>query len=126
MVLDSSVLLQLIFAEPGYQETLERPLRAEVRLVGAPTLLEVGMVVGSRLEPDRLHLLDELLDRLDVQVIPFEAAHAREALSAFRRFSKGRHPAALNFGDYLSYAVAKVSGLPLAYVGDDFAQTNLA
>jgi ribonuclease VapC len=126
MVLDSSVLVQLIFAEPGHRETLERLLQAEVRLVGAPTLVEVGMVVGSRLGAEQLHLLDELLERLDAQVIPFEAAHAREALSAFRRFGKGRHPAALNFGDCLSYAVAKVSALPLAYVGDDFAQTDLA
>ncbi|MBO1438269.1 type II toxin-antitoxin system VapC family toxin [Meiothermus sp. CFH 77666] len=126
MVLDSSVLLQLIFAEPGHQETLERLLGAEVRLVGAPTLVELGMVVSSRLGPDNLYLLNELLLRLEVRVVPFEASHVYEALSAFRRYGKGRHPAALNFGDCLSYAVAKVSGLPLAYVGDDFAQTDLA
>ena len=126
MVLDSSVLLQLIFAEPGHQKTLERLLGAEVRLVGAPTLVEVGMVVSSRLGPDSLYLLNELLLRLEAQVVPFEANHVYEALSAFRRYGKGRHPAALNFGDCLSYAVAKVSGLPLAYVGDDFAQTDLA
>ncbi|MBS3933816.1 MAG: type II toxin-antitoxin system VapC family toxin [Truepera sp.] len=126
MVLDSSVLVQLIFAEPGHAETIERLLQAEVRLVGSPTLVEVGLVVGNRLGLERLYLLDELLERLDVSVIPFEAIHAREALVAFRRYGKGRHPAALNFGDCLSYAVAKVAGLPLAYVGDDFAQTDLA
>ena len=126
MVLDSSVLVQLIFAEPGHAETIERLLQAEVRLVGSPTLVEVGLVVGNRLGLERLYLLDELLKRLDVSVIPFEAIHAREALVAFRRYGKGRHPAALNFGDCLSYAVAKVAGLPLAYVGDDFAQTDLA
>ena len=126
MVLDSSVLVQLIFAEPGHAETIERLLQAEVRLVGSPTLVEEGLVVGNRLGLERLYLLDELLERLDVSVIPFEAIHAREALVAFRRYGKGRHPAALNFGDCLSYAVAKVAGLPLAYVGDDFAQTDLA
>ncbi|MBS3967033.1 MAG: type II toxin-antitoxin system VapC family toxin [Truepera sp.] len=126
MVLDSSVLVQLIFAEPGHAETIERLLQAEVRLVGSPTLVEVGLVVGNRLGLEQLYLLDELLKRLDVSVIPFEAIHAREALTAFRRYGKGRHPAALNFGDCLSYAVAKVAGLPLAYVGDDFAQTDLS
>lgn len=126
MVLDSSVLVQLIFAEPGHRETLERILEAEVRVVGSPTLVEVGMVLTSRLGPDNLYLLDELLMRLEAQVVPFEASHAYQALSAFRRYGKGRHPAALNFGDCLSYAVAKVAGLPLAYAGDDFAQTDLA
>lgn len=126
MVLDSSVLVQLIFAEPGHRETLERILEAEVRVVGAPTLVEVGMVLTSRLGSDNLYLLDELLMRLEARVVPFEASHAHQALSAFRRYGKGRHPAALNFGDCLSYAVAKVAGLPLAYVGDDFAQTDLA
>jgi ribonuclease VapC len=126
MTLDSSVLIQLVFAEPGHLETLERLARAEVRLIGAPTLVEAGLVVGSRLGPEQLHLLDGLLRRLEVRVVAFEAAHAREALWAFRRYGKGRHPAALNFGDCLSYAVARVAGLPLAYVGDDFAQTDLS
>jgi ribonuclease VapC len=126
MTLDSSILIQLIFAEPGHLETLERLTQAEVRLIGAPTLVEAGLVVLSRLGPEQLHLLDGLLRRLEVRVVPFEAAQAHEALSAFRRDGKGRHPAALNFGDCLSYAVARVAGLPLAYVGDDFAQTDLA
>ncbi|WP_337868597.1 type II toxin-antitoxin system VapC family toxin [Meiothermus sp.] len=125
MVLDSSVLVQLIFAEPGHREALERILEAEVRVVGAPTLVEVGMVLTSRLGPDNLYLLDELLMRLEAQVVPFETSHTYQALSAFRRYGKGRHPAALNF-DCLSYTVAKVAGMPLAYVGDDFAQTHLA
>jgi ribonuclease VapC len=126
MTLDSSILIQLVFAEPGHLETLERLTQAEVRLIGAPTLVEAGLVVGSRLGPEQLHLLDGLLRRLEVGVVAFEAAHAHEALSAFRRYGKGRHPAALNSGDCLSYAVARVAGLPLAYVGDDFAQTDLA
>lgn len=72
MVLDSSVLVQLIFAEPGHREMLERILEAEVRVVGAPTLVEVGMVLTSRLGPDN----DELLMRLEAQVVPFETSHS--------------------------------------------------
>jgi ribonuclease VapC len=42
------------------------------------------------------------------------------------RFGKGRHPAALNFGDCMSYALASVSGLPLLYAGTDFSHTDIA
>ena len=83
-----------------------------------------GLQLG-RAKPQLL-VLEDLLRRLRVEIVPFDAEHYREALSAFRRYGKGRHPAALNFGDCLSYAVAKVAGMPPAYVGDDFAQTDLA
>ncbi len=59
------------------------------------------------------------------EIVPFEAAHARAAREAFDRFGRGRHPAALNFGDCLTYATARVAGMPLLFVGDDFARTDL-
>ncbi len=62
---------------------------------------------------------------MEVEVIPFTAEHYEVAVDAFERFGKGRHPAALNFGDCLTYAVARLSGLPLLYTGDDFARTDL-
>ena len=58
-----------------------------------------------------------------IQTVAFDEAHASAALDAYSRFGKGRHPAALNFGDCCSYAVASVAGEPLLCVGDDFAQT---
>jgi len=58
-------------------------------------------------------------------IVPFEALHARVAREAFRRYGRGRHPAGLNFGDCLTYAVAKVERLPLLFVGDHFAKTDL-
>jgi len=126
MVLDSSVLLHILFREPGYQEVSRRLNDAPRLLVGAPTLVEAAMVLVRREGDAQRFLLDELLRKLAVEVVPFGEAHYREAISAFRRYGKGHHPASLNFGDCLSYAVAKVAGLPLAYVGDDFAQTDLA
>ena len=57
--------------------------------------------------------------------MPFGEAHWREALAAYRRFGRGRHRANLNFGDCLSYAVARLAGEPLLFVGDDFAATDL-
>ncbi|WP_276955493.1 type II toxin-antitoxin system VapC family toxin [Allomeiothermus silvanus] len=126
MVLDSSVLLHILFREPGYPEVARKLNGASQLLVGAPTLVETAMVLIHREGDTQLLVLEDFLRRLRVEVVPFTEEHYHEALSAFRRFGKGRHPAALNFGDCLSYAVAKVSGLPLAYVGDDFAQTDLA
>ncbi len=64
--------------------------------------------------------------RFDVRVIEFGDRHWKVALQAFARFGKGRHPAGLNLGDCLTYAVARLSGQPLLCVGDDFAQTDLA
>ena len=66
-----------------------------------------------------------VLTRFEVTVIPFGQDHWLMAWAAFLRYGKGHHPAGLNFGDCLTYAVAKLSGLPLLCVGDDFAQTDL-
>lgn len=84
------------------------------------------MVLSSRLGEDSRRLLDDFLQEMDVEVIPFTAQHYEVAVDAFERFGKGRHPAALNFGDCLTYAVARLSGLPLLYTGEDFARTDLA
>ncbi len=126
MVLDSSVVLHILFREPGYQEVARRLNDAPRLLVGAPTLVEAAMVLVQREGEAQALVLEDLLRRLEVEVVAFSEEHYREALAAFRRYGKGRHPAGLNFGDCLSYAVAKVFGLPLAYAGDDFAQTDLA
>lgn len=66
------------------------------------------------------------LRAFDVAQIPFDEPHWRAALDAQRRYGRGRHPAALNFGDCLSYAVAKVTGRPLLFAGDDFSRTDIA
>jgi len=97
MVLDSSVLLHILFREPGYPEVARRLNQAERLLVGAPTLVETAMVLIRREGDAQLILLEDFLRRLRVEVVAFTEEHYREALSAFRRFGRGRHPAALNF-----------------------------
>jgi len=64
--------------------------------------------------------------RLAVQLVPFTAEHSDAAIDAFVRYGKGRHPAALNFGDCQSYAVAVVAGMPLLFTGNDFARTDIS
>ena len=125
MILDSSALLALVFREPGYERILAAVAAADWVGVGAPTLAETGIVLSARIAEEAKPTLALLLEHLDLRIVPFEATHARAAREAFTRFGRGRHPAALNFGDCLTYAVAKVAGLPLLFVGDDFARTDL-
>ncbi len=125
MILDSSALLAVLFREPGYRALLDAMASAELLAIGAPTWAETGIVLEARLGPEARATLALVHEELDLAVIPFDAAHARAARDAFRRFGRGRHPAALNFGDCLTYAVARLAGLPLLFVGDDFARTDL-
>ena len=125
MILDSSAIVAVILAEPGHETILERISAASALGVGAPTLVEAAMVLSSRLGRDARPLLNEFLREAEVETIPFTADHWNSALEAFLRYGKGRHPAALNFGDCLTYAVASLSGLPLLFAGDDFSKTDL-
>jgi len=125
MIVDSSALLALIFREAAADRIEEALASAEELAMGAPTFAETAMVLASRLGEDSRALLALLVDELDLLVIPFTAAHGREAREAFMRFGRGRHPAALNFGDCLCYAVAKLADQPLLFVGDDFRRTDV-
>jgi len=125
MIVDSSALLAVVFREPGFETIIARMTSAEVLLVGTPTLAETGIVLHARLSERSHGLLERLLDEFQIEEISFGEIHWREALDAFRRFGKGRHPAALNFGECLTYASARLSGEPLLYVGDDYSKTDL-
>ena len=125
MVLDSSALVAIHLEEPGYQQLIARMRQAGGVAVGVPTLLETAIVLTSRLRRDVRPDLHAFLRHMDVQVVPFSEEHLDAAMEAFLRFGKGRHPAALNFGDCMSYAVASLSQQPLLYTGSDFAKTDL-
>ncbi len=125
MIVDSSALLALVFREPEAVRIGEAVAGAKRLGIGAPTLTETGIVLGHRLGPDSELLLARLVEGLELAVVPFTAAHGREARRAFLRFGRGRHAASLNFGDCLTYAVAKLSDEPLLFLGDDFSQTDL-
>ena len=83
------------------------------------------MVLDSRLGEDPRPLLVGFLRRLDAEVVALREEHWEVAVEAFLRYGKGRHPAGLNFGDCLAYAVSKVAGMPLLFTGQDFAKTDV-
>lgn len=125
MILDTSAIISVLLQEEGSDQLADRLDGSEVCRIGAPTLLEASMVLTGRMGDVGRVLLNSLLQEKNVDVLSFSEAHWRIAQSAFVRFGKGRHPAALNFGDCLTYAIAYVAGEPLLCIGDDFPQTDL-
>ena len=125
MIVDTSAVVAIVLEEPGYEVMLQKLLAARSKGIGTPTLLEACLVLAPRMRPGSVQVLDGFLRRLHVEPIAFTESHWRAAAEASLRFGKGRHPAALNFGDCLTYAVAKVAGMPLLFIGRDFAQTDL-
>lgn len=126
MVIDSSAILAILFGEPESSSLLERIQRDPRRLVSVASLLEVDMVLSSQRGPEASADLDAFARRIQLQTVPFDEQQLSLARDAFRRYGKGRSPARLNFGDCIAYALAKQTGEPLLFKGDDFSQTDLA
>lgn len=126
MILDASAIVSIVLRERGHEILEEKAQLADDIFIGAPTALEAVMVLSARIRDDARPIVAALLRRLNAEVVEFTEHHYEAAAGAFLRFGKGRHPAALNFGDCMSYALSAVSGLPLLCTGDDFARTDIA
>jgi ribonuclease VapC len=125
VIVDSSVFLAVIFRVSGHQALIERLIGGELVAAGAPTIAETGLVLHARLGSSSHGMLERVLDEFSVEAIPFGDIHWRETIDAYRRYGQGRHAAALNFGDCMSYAVAKLAGEPLLFVGRHFQLTDI-
>jgi ribonuclease VapC len=126
MVIHTSALAAIFFAEPERQRFLNAITSAENRLLSAASLLETGIVLESRQGEAAGREFDLFVVRANLQIVSVDAEQAELARSAWRRYGKGRHPAALNYGDCFSYALAKSSDEPLLAKGTDFALTDIA
>ena len=125
MILDTSAVVAIVMKEPGYEELLQTMASANAA-IGTATLTETAIVLSARLQNDARSLLARFLSEAAIAIIPFGESHYSEAVGAWLRYRKGKHPAALNFGDCLSYAVARLANEPLLFLGEDFAQTDIA
>jgi ribonuclease VapC len=125
MTLDSSALIAVLFAEPGYLDIVDRILEADHVRVGAPTLVETSLVFAGRRRGKAASEVEGLVKELGITVVPFGEAEWRMAVEAFLKFGRGRHKAGLNFGDCLAYASASAAGDTLLFVGDDFRKTDI-
>ena len=124
IVVDASALVAIAEREPEWEAFLDALNRVDVGYVSAVNFLEAGVVLIRRGHfADEIELTDWLINlgvkrREDVEL-------GLAALSAYRRFGKGFHPARLNLADCFAYALAKQLDLPLLYKGDDFAKTDI-
>jgi ribonuclease VapC len=125
MVIETSALVAMLTNEPE-AERFEAAVEADpVRMMSTASYLEAAIVVEQRFGEPGGRELDLWLHRAGVDLVSVDAEQADVARSAYRRFGKGRNRAGLNYGDCFAYALAKVSGEPLLYKGDDFAHTDI-
>ena len=125
MIVDSSAVLAVLYREPDAE-------RFEMAIASAPgcrmsvaNALETSIVMEGRGGSAAGHALDRFLKAAVIELEPVTAEHMEAARRAWRRFGKGNHPAALNFGDCFAYALADETGEPLLFKGEDFARTDV-
>lgn len=125
IVIDSSALVAILRDEPERLEFIDAIVEHGEPCISAATYVETSMVMELRFGDRGGREIDTLLDDVGIATIPLDLAQARLAREAFRRFGKGRHRAALNFGDCFTYALARTLDAPLLFKGDDFVLTDL-
>jgi ribonuclease VapC len=125
VVLDTSAIVAILLDEPQGDQVSRLLADARGPIMSAANVVELLIVAEGRAGPPGAASARQVLDQADVVVIPVDDPIAAGAHAAWRRFGKGNHPAALNYGDCFAYALARHAELPLLCVGDDFSQTDL-
>ena len=131
MIVDASALLAVLLSETDASRFADAIAHADAPRIPAPNWLEVAMRLET-MSASADHAYEAAEAELRrytanqwLAVAPFTGEHAVLARQAFRRFGKGRHPAGLNFGDCIAYAVAKLENRPLLFKGNDFSKTDI-
>jgi ribonuclease VapC len=125
VIVDTSAVVAIILRESGFEVVEEKLATASSPAMGAPTLVETGLVLTTRLGENAGPLLARFIQETRISIVPFVEDHWRAAIDAHATFGKGRHRARLNFGDCLTYAIAKLARQPVLCVGGDFDKTDL-
>ena len=125
MIVDTSAIIAVLFGESDAQIYAGCIAQAESCRISAATFVEVAIVVEAQTKSSGSRQLDAFMRRAGITIEPVTEEHAHLARQAFTDYGSGRHPAALNYGDCFSYALAKATGEPLLFKGKDFAKTDL-
>jgi ribonuclease VapC len=125
LIIDSSAIVAIFFRETGAEEILATIVEADFAGIGSPTATETGLVLTAALGENATASLLRFFEESGIEVVPFTDLHWQRAIDAYARFGKGRHPAALNFGDCMTYATASIAQQPLLCRGNDFRRTDL-
>ena len=124
LILDTSAIVAILTRESFAPLLLEKLLAAKIRLLPTPCAAEAILILRSKLGLDPEPILSDFFREFGIQLIAFESQHLAWFNYGFSTFGKGRHPAALNFGDCFTYSISKSTGLPLLFTGNDFSQTD--
>jgi ribonuclease VapC len=122
IAVDTSALLAVLLREKKYQDCIDAMGNEKDLMISAGTLSEAHLVAGLRNVSGKLA---EVVGSLPLHVVPVTGEVARRIGEIYQLWGRGRHPAALNFGDCFAYDTAKTHACPLLYVGDDFRKTDL-
>jgi len=126
LIIDTSALIAILRAEGDASDMALAIERAQVRRISAANYLETAVVIDASRDPVASRRFDELVDAAEISVEPVTRDQARIAREAYRDFGKGSgHKAALNLGDCFAYALAKSTGEPLLFKGNDFGHTGI-
>lgn len=125
VVVDTSAAVAVILGESGSEALAGHLEEALTRLMPAAIRVELGIVIEARLWPAGQDVVDRFLRDAKIDIIPIDEDLAERAMSGWRRYGKGHHPAGLNFGDCFTYALAERTGAPVLCTGDDFAATDV-
>jgi len=125
MILDTSALVAVLFREPEAEKYARLIHGADHCLISAGSYLELSIVLERQAEPEADRQCEMFFRRAGITIEPFTVEQAQIARQAFHDFGKGRHAAGLNFGDCFAYALAKSTGEPLLFKGDDFEKTDI-
>jgi ribonuclease VapC len=125
MILDTSALAAIFFGEPEAARYTEMIHDAERCLISAGNFLELSIVIEAQIGAEAVRQCEMFFRRARIAIEPFTVEQAHLARHAFHDFGKGRHAAGLNFGDCFAYALAKITGEPLLFKGEDFRKTDI-
>ncbi len=125
MIIDTSAVVAILLAESDAARYERAISTAWPRRMSVVALLETTMVIEGRSGPAGGDDLDLFLQEAEIELAPVTLEQVEAARRAWRRFAKGNHPAALNFGDCFAYALASTTGEPLLFKGDDFTHTDV-
>jgi ribonuclease VapC len=125
MIIDTSAIIAILAGEPDAAHFAQMIENDPAPRIGTPALLEASMVLTRWFGEEALTALDAFVRESGAEIITFDMPQLRAAQNAYLRFGKGRHPAALNYGDCMSYALAKVCDDELLFKGEDFSQTDI-
>jgi ribonuclease VapC len=125
MVVDTSAVIAILLGEPETESFVQALANDPKRMISAFNALESAIVIEAKKGEAGGRELDLVLHRARIEIIALNSEQVELALTAWRKYGKGNHPAALNIGDCCAYALAKYSGEPLLFKGEDFSQTDI-